>query len=159
MSDTTGFTLGIGMDLAGVELQELWWRYAALGGAVGPEALALCIVETDCCDRRQHDLIAQALNEAFLDRGYDTFPVAYADGVAPVPVVGPQVPTSMARSLDARRHATLARLRSAAAARHSAQLHATAAQLMQASGQLQFARLAATRAQAARQRAARTVAA
>jgi hypothetical protein len=112
-------------------------------------------------------LIAQALNEVFIDRDEGTYPVGYAgpqSASAPKPA-GRAVPSvdvdsvPASRSLEPRRRAALARLRSAAAARNAAALHATAAQLMQTSGQLQFARHADARAQAARQRSVAATAA
>lgn len=154
--------MGDGMELAGVDLEELWWRYVALGGSGDRYWLALCVLDGSLCDEWEHDLIAQALNEAFIDAGQDTFPVGYSY------VGSPSIPSILAArgkrpvtgaSLEARRQAAMARVQSAAAARRAAALHATAARLMQASGQLQFARHAGARAHAARRRGAASAAA
>lgn len=75
---TTRFGLRDGMDLAGIEPGELWWHYSAIGGAGSEAWLAGAVHGTAPCPDDEHDLIAQALNEAFLDRGVSTFPVGYA---------------------------------------------------------------------------------
>lgn len=163
MRDQTAFSLRDGMELAGVDLEELWWRYVAIGGSRDAASVAMDVLGAHPCDEREHDLIAQALNETFLDQGQDSFPVGYSavSGSATFPRLirrsAGSVP--MSRSLHARQQAAVARLRSAAAARQAAALHATAARLMHTSGQLQFARRADARASAARQRGARSLAA
>ncbi|MFN2561211.1 MAG: hypothetical protein ABR571_07955 [Jatrophihabitans sp.] len=154
MSDQIGFSLRDGMDLAGVNLDELWVHYVAVGG-VGDEVWLAQRLAGVPCGALEHDRIAQALLEIFVDQGAATFPVAYSDALppcAPTPV-GVMPPGSASRSAEVRRDAAAARLRSAAAAREAAKLHRTAAQLMQASSQFNFARHASDRAQAALQRA------
>lgn len=157
MDDQTRFSLSDGMDLAGVDVNEVWWRYVAIGGSRDPASVASCLAEQTPCDPHEHDLIAHVLNEIFLDRGLSTFPVGYSDAPAAVqptaPRRSPAETRRESRSTAARQQAALARLRSAAAARQAAALHATAAQLMQTSGQLQFARRAQSRSQTARRRA------
>lgn len=74
----TGFSLSDGMDLSGVSIDEVWSAYAVLGGGADPAKLALEIRGDSLVDDREHDLIAQALNECFLERGVTTFPVGYA---------------------------------------------------------------------------------
>ncbi|MBE7187031.1 hypothetical protein [Jatrophihabitans endophyticus] len=134
-------------------LDEIWWRYAALGGQRDPESIALYIVGAVACEQDEHDLIAQALNEAFLDQGHDTFPVAY-HGTEPTSaaLLRSRGRRPLERAGEVRRQAVRAHLRSAAAARRAASLHETAAELMQASGHLQFAYRADARARAARLR-------
>jgi hypothetical protein len=161
MPDSTRFSLRDGMDLAGVDIDALWWRYAGLGGSGDLASLASWATGDVACDGHEHDLIAQALNEIFMDRGQDTFPVGYArPASSPVAATaGWPVHNLLARgsrSLEARRYAASARLRSAAASRRAAVLHATAAQLMHTSGQLQFARHAEERGQDAWQRGIRS---
>lgn len=158
MTDPTRFALRDGMELAAVDLEELWWRYAALGGSGDRSWLALCVRDGSLCDEYEHDLIAQALNEAFIDAGLDTFPVGYRHGPSPS-ILPPRGKGAVPGPLEARREAAMARLHSAAAARRAAALHATAARLMQATGQLQFARHAELRARAARRRGAASAAA
>lgn len=151
--------MGDGMELAGVDLEELWWRYVALGGLGDRSWLALCVLDSSLCDESEHDLIAQALNEAFLDAGQDTFPVGYRHDPSPSIVPARRKRAVPGPSLEARRLAAMARLQSATAARRAAALHATAARLMQASGQLQFACRAEARAHAARRRGSASAAA
>ena len=156
MGETVRFSLSDGMDLAGVGLEELWGRYLGLGGTADPASMARSVRLGHHGEQHEHNLIAQALNELFLDRQHATFPVAYAgaslfDGTPAEP--GMSVPAVSPAQPDARHQARLARLRSSLAAQQSARLHAMAAELMQTSGQLQFARHARNRARAAQQRA------
>jgi hypothetical protein len=72
-----GFSLFDGMDLAGVTPDELWAAYAALGGMASPARLVRQVSGELPMDETEHDLVAQALNEWFLDHGVDSFPVAY----------------------------------------------------------------------------------
>jgi hypothetical protein len=157
----TRFGLSDGMDLAGMGMEELWWRYAALGGRTPPALVADRINGLAPSDEDEYNLIAQALNEGFLDRGLDTFPVGYCGSLADAGgMPSPQVLAGQASAAppippaEARRRAAEARRRSATAARQAAQLHLTAARLMQTGGQLQFARHARQRADNAHARAA-----
>jgi hypothetical protein len=153
--EPTRFSLIDGLDLAGLDLNELWCRYMSIGGDLDPVAFARCLaVGIDECDPHEHDVIAQALNEAFFDIGCYTFPVAYATVAVPsASIIGLSAATPIERSAEARREASLARLRSGAAARRSADLQAAASRLMRSSGQLKFAQQAETRARAALARA------
>ncbi|GAB2476148.1 hypothetical protein [Jatrophihabitans fulvus] len=150
MTDPTGFTLADGLALSGQDADEVWWRYAANGGTASFPVF-VDRIEGAACDRVEHDLIAQTLNECFLDAGLPGFPVRYSGRPAPLP------PAASANARAARgaqrRLAVEARLRSAAAARQAALLHATAARLMQTSGQLTYAHRAQQRAAVARRRA------
>lgn len=158
--DPIKFDLRLGMELAGLDLEDIWWRYTALGGLADVALLADRISGIAECDTREQNLVAQVLNEVFLDQGMDTFPVAYvqperptavrprtADGFACVQATLPASPAQRARA---------ARHRGAAIAVQAAALHLTAARLMKASGQLQYARQARQRAVTARNRAARS---
>jgi hypothetical protein len=63
---------------SGLTYQELWWRQVAIGGdatALELEAYLLGLLNLDA---HQYDLIAQALNEHFLDLGQD-HPVPYSE--------------------------------------------------------------------------------
>lgn len=155
MREPTRFSLRDGQELAGIGLDELWCRYVSVGGTLGAAAVARCLaLDVDQCDPHEHDLIAQALNETFLDLDIDTFPVLYASDGSPHAACAEVFQTTpVSRSVQARRQAALARLRSSAAARQSADLHAVASELMRSSGQLQFAARATARAHAARGRA------
>ena len=74
----TGFSLAEGMDLSGVALSELWWRYVTLGGHAEPRLLRQEVYGELEVGNREHDMIAQALNEYFIDQSIDSFPVAYS---------------------------------------------------------------------------------
>ena len=87
-----GFSLAEGMDLSGVALSDLWWRYATLGGHAEPQLLWQEISGEAEVTSREHDLIAQALNEYFMDQSIDSFPVGYSappEPGTPVPEVKP----------------------------------------------------------------------
>lgn len=68
--------LEAGRALAQMSIEDLWLAYFALGGAVGPDELELCLAG----DLRliDYDVVAQAINERFVDRGED-HPVPYRD--------------------------------------------------------------------------------
>lgn len=55
---------------------ELWNRYLALGGTRDLSQLREHVHNSNCPDQHEHNIIAQALNDAFLDEGHD-HPVAY----------------------------------------------------------------------------------
>jgi hypothetical protein len=72
----SGFTLQEGLDLADISIEQLWLEQVGLGGTVGlleTEAYVLGLLEADAY---RHNLLAQALNEHFLEIGQD-HPVAY----------------------------------------------------------------------------------
>lgn len=67
-----------GLRRSGMTPGELWLSYYSVGGDAGElevEAYALGLLEPDAY---QHNLIAQAINERFLDNGQD-HPVSYHD--------------------------------------------------------------------------------
>jgi hypothetical protein len=61
-------------------LGDLWAAYFALGGMAGPGQLGQIIDGTVAPSHHDYDLIAQAINEAFLDQGSD-HPVPYAEDI------------------------------------------------------------------------------
>ncbi len=71
-----GISLQAGMQLSGLTFPELWLRYIAVSGTVGELELEAYVLGLLVPDAYQHNLIAQALNEHFIDRGQD-HPVAY----------------------------------------------------------------------------------
>jgi len=75
MSDP-GFSLADGMDLAGLDYPALWFRYLALGGNGTVAALREHVRSGICPSPAEHNLIAQAINEVFVERGED-HPVGY----------------------------------------------------------------------------------
>jgi hypothetical protein len=157
MNDPVKFALADGLDLAGIDVDELWWRYTANGGRAGTELLAARVAGTAPCDPDEHDLIAQTLNECFIDKGLGTFPVRYARRREALPALAAdqrrQTRLDSVRAKGAARARALdARRRSALAARQAAALQETAAHLFQAGGRLDYARHASERAASARTR-------
>jgi hypothetical protein len=66
------------LDESGMSYPELWWRQVSVGGDADPlelEAYLLGVLEMG---PHQHDVIAQALNEHFLDHGGD-HPAPYSN--------------------------------------------------------------------------------
>lgn len=89
LADPTGLNLRDGLDLSGMDYPLLWLLYVGIGGTVPSSELAEQIerdghpgTELDAYD---HNLIAQAINEHFLDRDQDHV-VGYRDD----PDNGPQ---------------------------------------------------------------------
>ena len=68
--------LADGLRLAGLSYADLWTRYLALGGAGSLDQLCDHMNSADCPDEHEHNIIAQALNDVFVDEGRD-HPVAY----------------------------------------------------------------------------------
>jgi hypothetical protein len=77
-SPSPGFGLSDGWDLSGLTLAKLWLRYLALGGNASPALLEAYARGLVCPDRYEHNMIAQAINEHFMDRGED-HPVGYQE--------------------------------------------------------------------------------
>jgi hypothetical protein len=77
-SERSGLSLFDGLQRSGLMPAELWLRYYAIGGDAGQvevEAYTLGLLHPDA---HQHNLIAQALNEYFLERQED-HPVSYRE--------------------------------------------------------------------------------
>ncbi len=72
-----GLSLFQGTVLSGLSYEEIWRRQSVFGGAAGPLEVEAYILGLLRPDAHQHDLIAQAINEHFLDRG-ENHPVAYS---------------------------------------------------------------------------------
>lgn len=70
--------LEAGLLRSGLTYQELWWRQIAVGGDASPLELEAYLLGLLRLHPHQHDLIAQALNEHFLDRGED-HPIPYSE--------------------------------------------------------------------------------
>jgi len=71
-----GFSLPDGWELSGLTLDELWLRYITIGGTTGKAQLAAYLHGQATPDGDEHDTIAQAINEHFIDQGGD-HPVTY----------------------------------------------------------------------------------
>ena len=65
-----------GMSRSGMPYEELWLRQVALGGSAGRLEVEAYVLGLLVAEAYQHDLLAQALNECFLERGED-HPVGY----------------------------------------------------------------------------------
>jgi hypothetical protein len=63
---------------SGLNYGELWWRQVSVGGDASSLELEAYLLGLLPLSPHQHDLIAQALNEHFLDQGED-HPVAYSN--------------------------------------------------------------------------------
>jgi hypothetical protein len=147
MGERAGMSLHDGFDLLGIDADELWSGYAALGGTLPPVELELFLLDrTAAIDAREHDIIAHALNEAFLERGLATYPVRTIGAATPLPVLvdgGSRKRGSYDRKRVAELHIA------------SARLHTVAAALLAECGRLELAANAQRRANSARQRARR----
>ncbi len=74
------YSLYQGAVMSGLSYEEIWTRQAVFGGTAGRlevEAYVLGLLDPD---PHQHDLIAQAINEHFLEQG-GNHPVAYSTEV------------------------------------------------------------------------------
>jgi len=63
--------LQVFVDRSGLSYQELWLRQVAVGGDADGIELEAYVLGLLRLDPHQHNLIAQALNEHFLDQGQD----------------------------------------------------------------------------------------
>ncbi len=76
--DVEELSLFEGLALSGMTNEQVWLRQVGVGGDAADievEAYILGLLDTDA---HQHDLIAQALNEYFVDHG-GNHPVQYSD--------------------------------------------------------------------------------
>jgi hypothetical protein len=67
-----------GMRRAGMSFEDVWLAQLGVGGDADAMTVEAYILGLLIPDYHQHNLIAQAINEYFIDRG-DNHPVAYAD--------------------------------------------------------------------------------
>ena len=137
---TSGFSLAEGADLARVHPDELWLGYLALGGAATLDEFRREIGARGELPRREHNLIAQALNEWFLDHSIDTFPVAYAPAAPVGNGAGFRSSPEIENSRRVRRLAEQTRARTARTKRESLRLHEATALLLATCGSLTTAR-------------------
>jgi hypothetical protein len=75
-----GLSLVEGMQRSGMSYHELWLRQLEVSGTADELELEGYLLGLLQPDRMQYNLIAQAMNEHFLERGED-HPVGYWDGV------------------------------------------------------------------------------
>lgn len=71
-----GLELRAGMAQSGMTYSELWLRQVAVGGVADELELEAYLLGLLTPDAYTHDVIAQAINEYFLDHGLD-HPVSY----------------------------------------------------------------------------------
>jgi hypothetical protein len=76
--------LGVVLDAArvqaGMEAAEVWFAYFSLGGMLPPQIIDSILKGRVVPSDEDYDLLAQALNERFMDRGSD-HPVPYRDEI------------------------------------------------------------------------------
>jgi hypothetical protein len=77
-STESGMSLQDGMRLSGMTFSELWLRQISVSGTIGELELEAYVLGLLVPDDYQHNLIAQAINEYFLELGQD-HPVGYRD--------------------------------------------------------------------------------
>lgn len=79
-SPSPGAVLRAGIAHAEITFDVLWAGYFALGGMASPDQLRQIIDGNRVPSHLDYDLIAQAINETFLDQGGD-HPVPYAEDI------------------------------------------------------------------------------
>lgn len=83
MTDNT-ITLAEGQRELQMSDDELWTRCLAIHSDLTPEQIRQHIDDDECPHPREHNIIAQALNDAFVELGQD-HPVGYRHQAAPSP--------------------------------------------------------------------------
>ena len=73
------FPLRAGLAQSELSVEEVWYRYVGMGGTLSRCELE-AVLGGEPVAAGQYDVIAQVLNEYFLERGGD-HPVAYADEI------------------------------------------------------------------------------
>ena len=76
--DRQDLSLFQGMALSGMTNEQVWLRQVSVGGEATDLEVEAYILGLLQIDPHQHDLIAQALNEYFVDHG-GNHPVQYSD--------------------------------------------------------------------------------
>jgi hypothetical protein len=79
---STGEILEAARQVAGITNRDLWIRYYAIGGRARPEVLDGYLDSSVVADPAEYDVVAQALNDLFTDRG-GNHPVPYAEDLDP----------------------------------------------------------------------------
>lgn len=74
--DGPGLTLQEGMSRSGMSFTELWLRQLGIGGEAGRLEVEAYVLGLLVVDPHQHDVLAQALNEHFIEQDRD-HPVGY----------------------------------------------------------------------------------
>ena len=76
MTTASEMDLFRGFQRSGLSWSELWMRQVSVGGDLGELEVEAYVLGVLAPDRYEHDVIAQALNEHFIDNGGD-HPVGY----------------------------------------------------------------------------------
>lgn len=77
-SGGTDLSLQDGLELSGMSINELWLRQVAVGGTAGSLETEAYVFGLLTAEQHQYDVLAQALNEHFLELG-QAYPVGYWD--------------------------------------------------------------------------------
>lgn len=80
MTPSPGAVLEAARVQAGMGAAEVWYAYFALGGMASPQVVRSILQGEVVPEDADYDLLAQALNERFMDRGSD-HPVPYRDEI------------------------------------------------------------------------------
>jgi hypothetical protein len=80
LSDSAS-SLRAGFAMSGMRLSELWTAYVGLGGSLTVEDLDTALCGARSLSAHEHDLVAQAMNDHFTERGQN-HPVAYSNELA-----------------------------------------------------------------------------
>jgi hypothetical protein len=73
----SGIALRAGLSLSDLDIEELWAAYIGLGGSMSIGELVDLMDGRRLVSDHQHDVVAQALNDYFVDKGQDHL-VSYA---------------------------------------------------------------------------------
>jgi hypothetical protein len=76
VSDAEANDVESARQLAGLSVQDLWYTYIAYGGMASVVGLSRMLSGVEPMTRLEHDVIAQVINERFLELGGD-HPVPY----------------------------------------------------------------------------------
>jgi hypothetical protein len=77
-------SLRAGLALSGLTYEQLWAGYIGLGGTLERDQLRASLEGKSPLGSYEHDMVAQALNDHFTERGLN-HPVAYAHELRPPP--------------------------------------------------------------------------
>lgn len=79
--EQSGLSLYDGMQLSGMDFHQLWLRHITVGGTRNELEVEAYTRGLLAPDPLEHNILAQAINEHFLERGQD-HPVAYIQSAA-----------------------------------------------------------------------------
>ena len=82
MPPSSALPLEAARGMLGLSVLQLWVDYVGLGGSLRPAAVRAALSGRLPLSDHDHDVLVQALNEIFSDRG-ENHPLAYADELPP----------------------------------------------------------------------------